>query len=193
MANVIDLTGHRFGRLTVEGIDHREERKNGGTSVFWKCRCDCGSTTAVRGHSLRSGETKSCGCLSREAFMMNRKEKTCGERNGQYKHGGRKSPLYKVWSNMKRRCNNPADRYYKNYGGKGIKVCQEWQDYNRFRDWALSNGYNAPDPNTRLGQHLSIDRIDPNGDYCPENCRWITLSDNVEERIERPSSRRKAQ
>lgn len=179
MREMIDLTGKKFGRLTVVGLDHRKKRKNGGHDIYWLCNCDCGNSAVVLGSSLRYGDTRSCGCLNRETFLNNRMESATGNLNGHYKHGDHRTRLYKIWTGMRRRCNNKNDRYYKYYGGKGIKVCDEWDEFLSFKSWAIENGYHESEPGVRLGEHLSIDRIDPSGDYCPANCRWITLSENV--------------
>ena len=120
--------------------------------------CDCGRETIVAQSSLRSGVTQSCGCLMRE---LSSKRAT--------KHGGRKTRLYRIWDNMKSRCSNPTKGNYKEYGGRGIKVCEEWlHDFAAFRDWALANGYDDA---------LTIDRIDNDKGYSPDNCRWITQAE----------------
>jgi len=158
MGKIIDLTGQRFGRLEVI------ERHPGGghkQHVMWRCICDCGKQTTVNGYSLRSGATTSCGCYGREQASETNK-----------KHGGsRRERLYRVWCSMRNRCENPYDKNYEYYGGRGIKVCAEWADYAAFREWALSNGYNPDAPH---GQ-CTLDRIDVNRGYCPDNCRWVDM------------------
>lgn len=151
MNNIIeDLTNKKFGRWTVL---ERAPNKNG--AVYWKCKCDCGAIKEVKGSNLRLGNSKSCGCLSRELSSERMKI-----------HGGRKTRLYEIWYNMRQRCYNSNIESYKNYGGRGIIVCNEWKnDFVSFRDWALSNGYT---------ESLTLDRIDVNKNYCPENCRWVS-------------------
>lgn len=150
MWNFEDLTGQRFGKLTV-----LERASNGNhKQTRWLCRCDCGNERIVQARSLKSGNTKSCGCLQ--------KEKTTT-------HGQARTRLYATWRSMRYRCSNPHHRSYKWYGGKGIKVCKEWDDsFDAFHDWAVSHGYT---------DNLTIDRIDASKDYEPSNCRWITMSE----------------
>lgn len=111
---------------------------------------------------MRSGHTQSCGCLEKEVKSA-----------AHTKHGKRNTRLYRIWANMKGRCFNPNIKEYKWYGGKGISVCPEWMNFQVFYDWAMDNGY---------ADSLTIDRIDQNGNYCPDNCRWLALSDQQSNR-----------
>ena len=156
---LIDLTGKKFGRLMVLKRVFPPNTKN---KAYWLCQCDCGNTIVCASRNLREGSTKSCGCLQREIA----KERATV-------HGFSGEPLYHVHNMMKQRCFNPNNKNFKDYGGRGIQVCKEWLDYAEFRKWATENGYK---------QGLSIERINNDGNYCPENCTWITLSEQQKNR-----------
>ena len=166
-----DLRGKKFGRLTpVEYVIIKGKRNK------WLCVCDCGMTTMVQGSDLMSGRTTSCGCYARERRIeFNRTTKTThGESGG---HGRQRSRLYVIWMGMIQRCENPTHEHdRRNYSGKGITVCDEWHDYIKFKAWAENNGYRDVDGERR--DRYSIDRINTSKGYTPENCRWITLSEN---------------
>ena len=148
-----DLRGKRFGRLIVLDYYGISKKKQ----IFWKCICDCGNETIVKTADLNCGGKKSCGCYRREVGHSN------------YKYGARTNKLYHVWRGMKARCFNRNSPSYIHYGGRGITVCDEWaNDFEAFSSWAMSNGYQ---------ENLSIDRIDVNGNYCPQNCRWATIEE----------------
>lgn len=150
----IILTGQRFGRLTVI----RQVNGASTKSAYWLCRCDCGIEKVVSRPSLVKGTTQSCGCFQRESV---------GDRART--HGGWKTRLYSIWKHMKERCYKPYAHKYPLYGGRGITVCDEWLNaFPSFRDWALSNGYN---------DNLTLDRIDNDKGYSPDNCRWATFSE----------------
>lgn len=152
--NFIDLTGQKFGRLTV--IKCVGNNKDKGHFYYWLCRCNCGNFKETRGTSLQNGATQSCGCLSREMLEKGRQNRKT--------HGMSESPEFRIWLHLKDRCLNKNDKQYKNYGGRGIKVCKEW--LNSFEVFYADMG-------KRPSKKHSIDRRNNDGNYCPENCWWV--------------------
>ena len=149
------MTGLKVGRLTVMQFGEHRRTKSGASKRYWKCVCDCGNITYVTTDCLRKGNIKSCGCLKRE---VDKTKKT------NLRHGKSKTRLYKIWVDMKRRCNSESRAAYKYYGGKGISYDDKWNKFEEFFAWAMANGYTDT---------LTLDRIDGNKDYEPSNCRWV--------------------
>ena len=159
MSKLINLTGKRFGRLTVL---EKVENKGKTTNARWLCLCDCGNTTEVLGTTLRRGESTSCGCYRAEYW-----------RERQKKHGESGTRLATEWYAMRERCRRNIP-HFKYWAGRGIKVCEEWENsFESFRDWALGNGYK---------DNLTLDRIDNDKGYSPDNCRWVTKAEQNKNR-----------
>lgn len=158
-----DLIGKRFGRLTViERAPDYITPSDGRHRRVWRCQCDCGNIKDIRETCLKSGESKSCGCLFKE---------TMSKIHSKHHEAGTRTRLYAIWDSMRQRCNSLNYKSYKDYGGRGIKVCEQWDDYSVFREWAYNHGYNEQ---ADYGK-CTLDRIDVNKGYSPDNCRFVSV------------------
>jgi len=183
MAKSIEIIkGLRFGRWEIveQAVSHRQP--NGKLCRRFLCKCECGKEAIVVLHTLRNGRSLSCGCLMKEVNGKRIGEQSTIHGNTPVGDNEYKS-LYFVWNTIKQRCYNENSTKYSVYGGRGIRVCNEWiNDFSKFRDWSVNNGYYKQPKNTPFKDKLSIDRKDSNGNYTPENCRWITISENSSRR-----------
>lgn len=146
-----EFIGKRFGKLVVIAYMGKE---NG--HYLYRCKCDCGNIITTRKTRLISGVTKSCGCYKSEVISK-----------AHTKHGMYSTRLYIIWKNLRNRCDNPNNPKYNRYGKRGITYCKEWNDFSVFHDWAINNGYS---------EELTIDRINSNSNYSPDNCRWVDIA-----------------
>lgn len=154
VSKIIDMTGERCGRLIVLGFHGISKERR----AEWDCVCDCGNFVVVQGKYLRNGDTLSCGCYNRDRIAKIGKEHKT--------HGMTGTRLYNIWSSMRKRCLSETHESYPRYGGRGIKICEEWGSFEKFLKWALENGYS---------ENKSIDRINNDDGYYPENCRWTDM------------------
>lgn len=165
-----DLTGQKFGRLTAVKKDETKKSRK----AYWICLCECGNIKSVRSDSLQSGKIRSCGCLKKEQDKTNLQQTEVKKKTRKFGKPYGKLRIHTIWANMKRRCYKKSDKRYQDYGGRGIYVCEEWKnDFFKFYEWSMNNGYT---------DKLSIDRINNNDGYKPENCRWVTVEEQSNNR-----------
>jgi len=175
MGKIKDLKGMKFNRLLVlEKTDKPKTANKNNRQSFWLCICDCGNKKTVASYSLTHGETKSCGCILTEVLLDRNKK--------MQKHNMTGERIYRIYDNMKRRCRDKNNKSFKDYGGRGITVCDYWLDREKgfinFYNWSMENGYN---------DSLTIDRVDNDGNYEPNNCKWTTIKEQA--RNKRSNSR----
>lgn len=169
----LNLHGRTFGRLRV--LSRAEPKADG--AIWWVCQCKCGNIKSFRGADLKRDFVKSCGCWNSE--VVTRRNLT---------HGKSNTRLYRIWQAMHERTRNPNSDKFHHYGGRGISVCDEWQRFEPFYEWSVAHGYEDRPLRPRR-DHLTIDRINPNGNYEPTNCRWATQLIQVQNRRPKPSQR----
>lgn len=158
-----DITNQKFNKLTVLEFSHNSKKR----ASIWLCLCECGNTKTIEYNSIVKGRIKSCGCLQKEAM-----KKLCT-------HGMHKTKFYSKWSSMKGRCNRESTVNYEIYGGRGISYCPEWEDFQKFYE----------DMYEGFSEGLELDRVDVNGNYCKENCRWVTHSENNFNKNKQPNNK----
>ena len=181
MPKFIDITGQRYGRLVAIKLSEAGSRKS---RPLWLFRCDCGNDFKCTANRVKTGNTKSCGCLSFESKSARSRVALKIAHAACVTHGATGTRIYRIYKNMKSRCYNPKTPCFHFYGGKGIRIYDEWlNNPQSFIEWATANGYS---------DNLTIDRIDSDKNYCPENCEWITQSDQARRATIVRENRRKA-
>lgn len=155
-----ELSGKRFGKLLV--LYRVNQTEDGDHAPLWKCQCDCGNTVKVKSGNLMNGKTNSCGCIRREKTSLLGRSRRI--------YSATEKRLHSIWIDMLRRCENPSNKDFHNYGARGITVFNEWHTFEAFKVWSFENGY---------ASGLSIDRINVDGGYSPSNCRWVTVMEQA--------------